>query len=498
MSAGGARPPALLDPTLLDEGHIAKVLEAAIAAAPSPLDRRKAVVQTLQPARILALRAIEAELLTRPASSRDITTSYARLTDAILRLTHASAARILGINQGVTILAVGGYGRGEMALHSDIDLLFLTDTDTAEGAEAIAEEMLYILWDLKLKVGHATRTVKECLKLAKEDHTIRTTLVECRHLIGDEALTETLKAKLQKDLFASTAREFVEAKLAEREARHRKQGGQRYMVEPNVKEGKGGLRDLQSLFWIAKYIHGVEDAAELVGIGVFTQAEFDAFVRAEDFLWAVRCHLHVLAGRATEQLTFDMQVEVAERMGYVDRSGRRAVELFMQDYFRHATRVGELTRIFLTALEDIHVKREPMLMQMFRSKPRVPAPYAIEHNRITIADEAAFLADPLNMLRIFELALSKGTLLHPDAMRLIAANLTLIDKDLRKSDEARRIFLDLLLKHGNPERSLRRMNELGVLAAFVPEFEPIVAMMQFNMYHSYTVDEHTIQVISTL
>ncbi|MGR3468651.1 MAG: [protein-PII] uridylyltransferase, partial [Shimia sp.] len=472
---------------------------AAIAAAPCPLEARKATVQTLQPARIRALQEIEATLLARPLAARDVTTAYAALTDAILALTAQAAARILDTAQEVTILAVGGYGRGEMALHSDIDLLFLTEgTRSDAGAEAIAEEMLYILWDLKLKVGHATRTIKDCLKLAREDHTIRTTLVECRHLIGDPALSETLKTRLHAELFASTAREFVEAKLAERETRHRKQGGQRYMVEPNVKEGKGGLRDLQSLFWIAKYIHGVEDAAELVPLGVFTQPEFDSFVRAEEFLWAVRCHLHVLTGRATEQLTFDLQVEVADRMGYTDRSGRRAVELFMQDYFRHATRVGELTRIFLTALEDIHVKREPMLMQMLRSKPRVPSPYAIEHNRITVADADAFLADPLNMLRIFELALSKGTLLHPDAMRLIAANLQLIDKDLRKSDEGRRIFLDLLLKHGNPERSLRRMNELGVLAAFVPEFEPIVAMMQFNMYHSYTVDEHTIQVISTL
>ncbi|MEL6517460.1 MAG: [protein-PII] uridylyltransferase, partial [Pseudomonadota bacterium] len=187
-----------------------------------------------------------------------------------------------------------------------------------------------------------------------------------------------------------------------------------------------------------------------------------------------------------------------DRMGYTDQGGRRAVEHFMQEYFRHATKVGELTRILLTALEARHAKKAPALMRMLRRRRKVKDGYAIVHNRITFADERAFLSDKLNLLRIFEEALRTGYLLHPDAMRLISANLGQFDDDLRTTPEARRIFIDLLLKHGNPERALRRMNELGVLSAFIPEFAPIVAMMQFNMYHSYTVDEHTIQCISTL
>ncbi|MEO8530489.1 MAG: [protein-PII] uridylyltransferase, partial [Deltaproteobacteria bacterium] len=199
-----------------------------------------------------------------------------------------------------------------------------------------------------------------------------------------------------------------------------------------------------------------------------------------------------------DQLTFDMQVEVAERMGYKDKDGRRGVEHFMQDYFRHATAVGELTRIFLTDLEDQHVKSEPMLTRLFGRKKKVRAPFAVDHNRLTILDTKAFLANKLNFLLMFEEAVRTGYHMHPDAMRLIAANLGLINDELRASPEANRIFLDLLLKHGNPERALRHMNELGVLGAFLPEFKPVVAMMQFNMYHHYTVDEHTIQCISTL
>ena len=181
----------------------------------------------------------------------------------------------------------------------------------------------------------------------------------CAHLWGDAPLALELQDTLRTSLFQSTVSEFIEAKLEERDSRHRKQGGQRYLLEPNVKEGKGGLRDLQTLYWIAKYEHAVDSAGDLVRLGLFRPEEFAAFDEAERFLWAVRTHLHLISNRALDQLSFDMQVQVAERMGYSDHSGRRAVEHFMQDYFRHATVVGDLTRIFLTDLEARHVKKEP-------------------------------------------------------------------------------------------------------------------------------------------
>ncbi len=489
---------------IFDTGAVTAALTAAFDTCTDAKDIRRETVRVLAEARIRGTAAIEAAFAAQPFAARPTTRAYSWLTDQIVTtVLDVARTRLHPLpnpteGERLSLIAVGGYGRGEMAPFSDVDLLFLTPYKITPWAESLIESMLYIFWDLKLKVGHASRTVKDCIRLAHEDYTIRTSLVELRHLAGDEALAKTLREKLWSDLFKDTAADFIEAKLAERAERHRKQGGQRYMVEPNVKEGKGGLRDLQSLFWIGKYVNGVREKAELVKRGLFTKAEFATFEEAEQFLWAVRCHLHLIAGRAMETLTFDLQVEVAARMGYTDGAGRRAVEHFMQDYFRHATRVGELTRIFLTAQEAAHTKPEPMLVRLMSRRKSAKPPYDIKQNRLTVAGTKAFLRDKLNMLRIFEEAMRTGHLLHPDAMRLLAANLSLIDDDMREDPVANRLFLDLLLKHGNPERALRRMNELGVLSAFLPEFGPIVAMMQFNMYHHYTVDEHIIQCISHL
>ena len=465
---------------------------------------RRAIARILLAAHKSGHKAIQRSFEANPFAARRTVRSFAWLTDCIVRTVFDSAVTYLHPNptptegERISVLAVGGYGRGEMAPKSDVDLLFLTPYKITPWAESLIEDMLYILWDLRLKVGHSSRTVKDCLRLGAEDFTIRTALLEQRYIVGDEALSEELTDKLWSDLFHGSESEFIEAKLEERDVRHTKQGGQRYMVEPNVKEGKGGLRDLHALFWIAKYVYRVRDTDDLAETKVFSAEEFDTFVQAERFLWAVRCHLHFLTNRGTDQLSFDMQVEVASRMNYKDRSGRRAVEVFMQDFFRHATSVGDLTRIFLTKLEATQQKKEPLIAGLFRRRKKVKDGYKIVHNRLAITDDDAFLADKLNLLRLFEEGLRTGFLIHPDAMRLVTANLGLIDDAMRSDKEATRIFLDLLLKHSNPERALRRMNELNVLSAFIPEFEPIVAMMQFNMYHSYTVDEHTIQVIKNL
>jgi [protein-PII] uridylyltransferase len=488
---------------IFDTHQVRTSIDAALGDLTGGRGIRSASVAVLQQANENGRAAIAKAFMAQPTDARPAVISYAYLSDCIIRCVLDVATRHLHPlanpteGERLALLAVGGYGRAEMAPHSDIDLLFLVPYKLTAWAESVIESMLYMLWDLHLKVGYANRTPKDCIRLGREDFTIRTALLEHRFLDGHKPLADEL-AKRLRDLLRGTAREFIEAKLAERAKRHRKQGGQRYMVEPNVKEGKGGLRDLQSLFWIGKYLHGVRKTAELLQLKLFTQEEFDQFIAAENFLMAVRCHLHLITDRAVDQLTFDMQVEVAERMNYADHGGRRAVEHFMQDYFRHANHVGELTRIFLTSLEASHVKREPRLVGFFRRRKKVKDVYKVAQNRLNVASDKRFLGDKLNLLRIFEEALRTGLLLHPDAMRLIAANLDLIDGDMRADPEAVRIFLDLLLKHGNPERGLRRMNELGVLAAFIPEFEPIVAMMQFNMYHAYTVDEHTIQCVSTL
>ncbi len=488
--------------TELGAPDLAAGCSAIIAQAPDARSARSAAARLLAEAKLAANRNLQAQFAAEPLRALEQIRAQANLTDALVRAAFDIACKLHPVTnpteaEQIAVLAVGGFGRAEMAPHSDVDLLFLYPWKITPWAENVIESMLYVLWDLKLKVGHSSRTVKDCIRLGREDITIRTALLEHRFIAGEAALAQELDAKLWSELFRNTGREFIEAKLHERSERHKRQGGQRYVLEPNVKEAKGGLRDLQTLYWIGKYLHRVPSSQGLVAAGLLTADEYGMFQRAENFLWAARCHMHYITGRATDQLTFDLQVEVAAQMGYADTAGRRAVERFMQDYFRHATRVGELTRVFLTELEARHAKPEARLAGFFR-RGKVKSGFKIVQGRIDVSDSAKFLATPLNLLAVFEEALRSGYLLHPNVMRLIAANLHLIDDKLRENPEAIRVFLDLMLKHGNPERALRRMNELGVLAAFIPEFENIVAMMQFNVYHHYTVDEHIIQTISVL
>ena len=504
LPSAPAMPGAPVPEALFDADALLARVDAHIAPLTEPREIRSATVALLAEARATGMATIETGFATHPRAARETVRAIATLTDAIVStLYHVATTRLHPQNsvsetERLAVLAVGGYGRAEMAPSSDIDLLFLTPWKITPWAESVVESMLYMMWDMNLKIGHSIRSIDDCLRLGAEDITIRTSLVEHRLVTGHAPLAEELRDRLWNELFSKTIPEFIEAKLKERSNRHKRQGGQRYVLEPNVKEGKGGLRDLQTLYWIAKYIHRVDRAQELVDLGVFSRDEHLAFWQAEDFLWAVRCHLHLIARRPVDVLSFDMQVEVARRMGYADARARRGVEYFMQDYFRHATRVGELTRVFLTELESRHVRTAPFLGRLFRRRRKMRAGFVDLRGRLAVADDAEFLKDPLNILRLFEEALRTGILIHPDAMRLVAANLDLIDDEMRASPEATRIFIDLLLKHGNPERSLRRMNELGVLAAFLPEFEPVVAMMQFNMYHHYTVDEHSIQCVAAL
>ena len=464
---------------------------------------RGKLVSSLKELKSKGFDRISFELRKNPLKARKAISSYAFLTDCLVTSAWKFATEIQFPSHNPTdaeklsIISVGGYGRREMAPFSDVDLLFLTPYKMTPWSENVIETVLYLLWDLKLKVGHSSRSIKDCLRLGSDDYTIRTALLEHRFVCGDINLASQLNEKLWRNLFSRTAKDFISAKLIERENRHEKHG-QRYMVEPNVKEGKGGLRDLQSLYWIAKYVYQTQNISDLVDLNVFRSDEYIQFEQAEEFLWAVRCQMHHLADRAIEQLSFDLQVEVASAMGYHDSRDQRAVEIFMQDYFRHATRVGDLTRIFLTSLEAVHAKDEPLLERIFKRKPKIDNNYIVIHNRLAIKSEKEFLTNPINLLKLFSEALRTGLLIHPNAMRLVSANLAMVNNEFRASTEAQQIFLELLLKHGNPERALRRMNELGFLAKFIPEFEPIVAMMQFNMYHSYTVDEHTIQCLKTL
>ncbi len=401
----------------------------------------------------------------------------------------------------LSVIAVGGYGRGHLAPHSDIDLLFLMPYRQTAWGESVVEYMLYLLWDLGLKVGHATRTVEHCLRLARQDLTIRTAILEKRYLAGDRDLFEELRTRFAGEIVVGTTREFVEAKLQERAARHARAGDSRYLVEPDVKDGKGGLRDLNSLFWIAKYAYQVETARELVRAGLFTKDEYRTFLKAYSFLSSVRCHLHFLTGRAEERLTFDVQPEMAERLGYTDRAGQPAVERFMKHYFLVAKDVGALTRIFCASLETAQAKKWPRLGRLLRfaaGRKPLHEGFRIEGGRLNVTGPGVYKTDPVNLLRLFYIADQNAADIHPDALKYATRSLGLIDKDLRKDPQANELFLKTLTSRRDPEWALRRMCEAGVLGKFVPDFGRVEAMMQFNMYHHYTVDEHIIRAIGIL
>ncbi|MEO9335986.1 [protein-PII] uridylyltransferase [Mesorhizobium sp. SB112] len=417
---------------------------------------------------------------------------------------HVYRAKNPSSAERMAVVAVGGYGRGTLAPGSDIDLLFVLPYKQTPWGEQIVEYMLYMLWDMGLKVGHATRNIDDCLRLSLSDITIRTSILEARFLCGEEKLFDELLHRFDQEVVKATGPEYVQAKLAERDTRHAKSGESRYLVEPNVKDGKGGLRDLHTLFWIGKYFYRVRTGEELVEKGVFTRSEYNQFRKAEDFLWAVRCQMHFLTGKAEERLHFDIQREIADRLGYTSHPGLSGVERFMKHYFLIAKTVGDLTRIFCAALEEEQAKHVPgfnRIFQTFSRRKRKLAgtsDFIVDNHRINVADDEVFVRDPVNLLRLFWFADRHGLEFHPDALKLLTRSLKLVDKSLRRDKEANALFLDILTSSRNPELNLRRMNEAGLLGKLIPDFGKIVAMMQFNMYHHYTVDEHLLRCIGVL
>ncbi|MBK8176409.1 MAG: [protein-PII] uridylyltransferase [Rhodospirillales bacterium] len=400
----------------------------------------------------------------------------------------------------MTITATGGYGRGELAPFSDIDVMFLLSAPTSR-LERIVEYVLYILWDSGLQVGHATRTIDECVRLSKDDLTIRTSLLETRWLWGSKPLFHHFEQRFRSDVVAGTSVAFVEQKLAERDSRHERMGDSRYVLEPHNKEGKGGLRDLQTLFWIVKYLYHVKNVGGLVELGVFTEADARQFRRAENFLWTVRCCLHYVAGRPEERLTFNVQELIANRLGYHDRPTGRGVERFMKHYFRVTKTVGDLTRILCAVLEDEHKKprrrfRLPSLSRaLFR---RLPPGLIIDGGRLALDGAEALERDPVLFLRLFYEAQRQGLDIHPQALRLVHQNLRMVDAKLRASPEANRLFVSMLTHESGAELALKRLGEAGVFGRFIPDFGRVVSQMQYDMYHVYTVDEHTIRAIGIL
>ncbi|MGE0415320.1 MAG: [protein-PII] uridylyltransferase [Acetobacteraceae bacterium] len=420
---------------------------------------------------------------------------------------HAVNDTDLGEPEHLAIAATGGYGRGVLAPFSDIDLLFLTEAEPTQETLQVVEYMLYFLWDLGLKVGHATRSIDDCLVEGAKDTTIRTALLDARHLTGDSKLFQEFHRRFRAACKEAGAAEYIAAKQAERAVRHRKYGDSPFMVEPNVKEGRGGLRDLQTLYWIARYVFDTQTMGELADLGgILTQQEARHGRRAWEFLWTVRFHLHYVAGRAEERLTFDLQPVVGARMGYTRHGRQDGVERFMRHYFLTAREIARLTRILEPAI--LRSALGPPAIEAETDKALLSAGFVLAEGKLMPITGRDFDAEPIQMLRILQVARDRNLELHPLALRSFIQNERRATA-LRGDPKAAGIFMDLLCgkepdrhrpggAHPDGAKWLTILNETGFFGRYLPDWARIVGQMQFDTYHIFTVDEHTIEAIKVL
>ena len=420
---------------------------------------------------------------------------------------HAVNDTGLGAPGRLAIAATGGYGRGVLAPFSDIDLLFLTGEDPAPETLRMVEYMLYFLWDLGLKVGHATRSIEDCLVEGAKDTTIRTALLDARFLTGDTKLFGEFHRRFRAACKEAGAAEYIAAKQAERAVRHRRYGESPFVVEPNIKEGRGGLRDLQTLYWIARYVFDTQTMGELADLGgILTQQEARHGRRAWEFLWTVRFHMHYVAGRAEERLTFDMQPVIGARMGYTRHGKQDGVERFMRHYFLTAREIARLTRILEPAI--LRTALGPPALEAETDMALVDQGFLLADGKLLPITGRDFDAEPIQMLRILQVARDRGLELHPLALRSFIQNERRAIA-LRGDLKAAAIFMDLLCgkeadrhrpNNTNPDGAkwLGILNETGFFGRFMPDWARIVGQMQFDTYHIYTVDEHTIEAVKVL
>lgn len=400
-----------------------------------------------------------------------------------------------------SIIAVGGYGRGELAPCSDLDLLFLLPNNLkineSKHAEEVIQFILYILWDLGYSVGHSTRTIDDCIEKSKLDLTISTALLEKRFIVGNEDVFSLLNDKFTLFIKNTKTLKFVEAKLVESELRHKRFGGSRYVVEPNVKDGKGGLRDLHTLIWISKFAYKVDSVSKLINMGALSKKEAASFAESQRFLLSVRCHLHYRAFREDDRLAMDAQLDLAKTMNFKNTITQKDVERFMKRYFLATKTVGSLTRIFCAAIETEFDKPLRLSFLSFKKKEDV-YPFDIELGRLFVKNKEVLSENPVNIIKLFNISHNKNIDIHPKTLRYLTSLQRLINYEVRHDFDANKMFLDILTSDKDSTRTLRLMNESNILGKFIPEFQKIVGLMQFDMYHSYTVDEHTIFTISNL
>ena len=434
------------------------------------------------------------------SDSRKAVRSRSALVDEVITSIRRSGAVELKKLPKMTVLATGGYGRGEMFFHSDIDLMFLVEEGKEKQAEPLINLILYLLWDLKLKVGHSVRSIGQAVAESLSDITIRTNLLEARRISGSQSLAKIFFKSFQAQVVKGREREFIEAKLQERSERLQQYGTSRAFLEPNVKQGRGALRDLQTLMWLMRACYGVKKMGGIAALGKMSQKELRDFRRARRFLHLVRQHLHDITGRAEERLTFDSQRQIAERLGYrgAEDNPNQSVERFMKRYFQVTRTVGQLTRTLCFLLEEEWGSAPRTGIRAMWKRQQLPDGLVITANRLHFDAPERLQENPELMIAIFWYMHRLNIDIHPAAWQMLTRNLRLINGALRKAKKANEYFLTLLLDSANPMLALKQMNESGVLGKFIPDFGLLAGQMQFDLYHTLTVDEHILTGIGYL
>ncbi len=432
-------------------------------------------------------------------SSRKAARNRAMLVDRTITHIRRAGEEKLPKLPKMAILATGGYGRNEMFFYSDVDIMFVIEEGGSEKLEPLINLILYLLWDLKLKVGHSVRTVKEAMSESLQDMKTRTNLLEARRITGSRTLAKHFLEEFDAQVIEGHEREFIDAKLLERAQRHQQFGESRALLEPNIKEGKGGLRDLQTLMWLMRACYGARKMAHIAALGKISDKELRDFRRARKFLHLVRLHLHDIAGRADERLSFDAQRQIAERFGYRGtETANQSVERFMKRYFQVTRTVGQLTRTLCLLLEDEWGNAPRTGIKAMWKRQKLPKGLEIKSNRLNFSSPKLFEQSPELMVGVFWYSHRLEIDIHPAAWQMLTRNIARLDKSVRHNQQANDYFLQLLLDTNNPVATLKHMNESGVLGKFIPDFGLLAGQMQFDLYHTFTVDEHILTAVGYL
>ena len=419
----------------------------------------------------------------------DLVRDRARLVDIVLR---AAWVNRVGKSADLALVAVGGYGRGELHPSSDIDIMVLLPKSDSSDWQPDIERFLTFLWDIGLEVGHSVRSIDDCQRESLGDISVATTLFEARLLCGPEPLFAGMRRALAPDRLWSS-QDFFEAKCKEQTERHHRYFDTAYNLEPNVKSSPGGLRDIQTIGWVAKRHFGTDTLDELVAHDFLTREELRKLQAGQSFLWKVRFGLHVLTARREDRLLFDYQIKLAKLFGYEDASFTLAVEQLMQKYYRTVMDVSLLNEMLLQLF------REAILTQSAAPLP-INARFQIRNDYLEVTHREVFARYPSALLELFVLLQQHPELrgVRAETIRLIGTHLWLIDEEFRQNPRHHRLFIEILCAPVGVTHEMRRMNLYGVLGRYIPSFGRVVGRMQYDLFHAYTVDAHTLFVVSNL